>query len=320
MKNHKRYFYTVLSVPHRLTLSPLEIDQSRFKESASELKTQHFCMKFYRYIYLLMGCFLVVNLSFSQTKIMSYNIRYDNPNDGLNRWELRKDEVVQLLQYYDADFIGIQEALPQQVQFIADHLQNYAFIGHGRDGLGTNSESTPIFYNRSKYKLLKNELFWLSSTPKKVSKGWDADLNRIVVYAKFKSRKTKKIIHVFNTHFDHIGEQARLMSAKLLLDYITKNDLSHKKVVLMGDFNLLPNAPPIMLLEQELENSYKTKNTIPYGPIGTFNGFTTDAEVTRQIDYIFTKNVPVKSYRCIDDRRANNLQLSDHFPVMIELF
>jgi len=318
MNNHKFYFYTILPVPHRLTLCP--VDRSRFKGKALELNTQQFRMKFYRFIYLLMGCILVGNLSFSQTKIMSYNIRYDNPNDGLNRWDLRKDEIVQLLKYYHADFIGIQEALPQQVQFIADHLDQYKYIGHGRDGLGTNSESTPIFYNSSKYKLLKEELFWLSPTPKKVSKGWDAALNRIVVYAKFRSRKTKKIIHVFNTHFDHIGEQARLNSAALIVDFIRNKKLTNKKIVVMGDFNLLPKTPPIMLFEQELDNSYKTKNTIAYGPKGTFNGFATDTEVTEQIDYIFTKNVPVKSYRCIDDRRANNRQLSDHFPLLIETF
>ena len=130
--------------------------------------------------------------SFAQTKIMSYNIRYDTQNDGENRWDLRKDELVKLLEYYNPDFIGMQEAMPHQFKFIAEHLDDYNYVGHGRDGLYTDSEATPIFYDFTKYQLLTKDLFWLSSTPKKISKGWDAALNRIVVYAKFKSRKTNQ--------------------------------------------------------------------------------------------------------------------------------
>ena len=109
--------------------------------------------------------------SFAQIKIMSYNIRYDSQNDGENRWDLRKNELVKLLEYYHPDFIGIQEAMPHQFKFIAEHLDHYNYLGHGRDGLDTDSEATPIFYDFTKYELLTKDLFWLSSTPKQISKG-----------------------------------------------------------------------------------------------------------------------------------------------------
>jgi len=257
--------------------------------------------------------------SFAQIKIMSYNIRYDSQNDGENRWDLRKNELVKLLEYYHPDFIGIQEAMPHQFKFIAEHLDHYNYLGHGRDGLDTDSEATPIFYDFTKYELLTKDLFWLSSTPKKISKGWDAALNRIVVYAKFKSRKTNQIIHIINTHFDHIGKNARLNSAKLIVDFIRNKKLTNKKIILMGDFNCLPFELPIKNLEQEFENSYKSKNSLAYGPTGTFNGFNIRDIETKQIDYIFTKNLEVQSYRCIDDRRTNNLYFSDHFPLLVEI-
>ena len=276
-------------------------------------------MKYNKLILVFISLVLGSTSGFTQTKIMSYNIRYDTPNDGDNWWELRKDEVVDLLKYYGPDIIGIQEAMPNQLKYLATHLDNYDYIGHGREGLGTDSEATPIYYNKSKYELLNSEIFWLSETPEKVSKGWDAALKRTVVYGVFKDKNTDQIVHIFNTHFDHMGENARHHSAELLVDYIRKNQLQDKQIVLMGDLNCQPEESPIQVLEQEVENSCKTKRILEYGPVGTFNGFDTTEAVTKKIDYIFTKNIEVKSYRCIDDRRKNNLYPSDHFPVFIEI-
>tara|TARA_B100001079_G_scaffold90079_1_gene77346 strand:- start:188 stop:1012 length:825 start_codon:yes stop_codon:yes gene_type:complete len=274
-------------------------------------------MKYFKLI--LICAFLVVSNSYAQTKIMTYNIRYSTPNDGENYWELRKDEIVELLEYYNPDFIGIQEAMPSQLNFIAKNLDAYNYIGHGRDGLNTDSEGIPIFYNRTKYELVEEKVFWLSETPEKVSRGWDAALNRIVVHGVFRNLITNQTIDIVNTHFDHKGEISRLKSAELLIDYLRKNNLTDKRIVLMGDFNCLPTESPIKLLESELKSSYRIKGFPVYGPFGTFNGFDTIETVTKKIDYIFTKNITIKKYRCIDDRRKNNLYLSDHFPIMIEI-
>lgn len=275
-------------------------------------------MNYFKLILILSYTFLVVSNSYAQTKIMTFNIRYNTPNDGENWWDLRKDEVVESLKYYHPDFIGIQEATPNQLNFIANELDDYDYIGHGRDGLNTESEGVPIFYNNTKYELLETKVFWLSETPEKVSKGWDAAFNRIGVHGVFKNKTTNQIIDIINTHFDHEGEIARLKSAELLIDYVRKNNLTNKKTVLMGDFNCIPSESPIELLEREFKVSYKIKDFPVYGPVGTFNGFDTKGTVTKKIDYIFTKNIAVINYRCIDDRRKNNLYLSDHFPIMIE--
>ena len=275
-------------------------------------------MKNFKLIFILMGTFLFVTSSYAQTKIMTFNIRYNTPNDGENWWELRKNEVVESLKYYHPDFIGLQEAMPDQLKFIAANLDTYNYIGYGRDGKGIDSEEIPIFYNSTKYKLIEKKMFWLSETPEKVSRGWDAALNRIVVHGVFKCKTTNQIVDIINTHFDHKGENARLRSAELLINYVKENHLTHKEFVLMGDLNCLPTEPPIKLLESELNSSYGVKDVPIYGPVGTFNGFDTIRNVTEKIDYIFTKNITVKNYRCIDDRRKNNLYLSDHFPIMIE--
>ena len=267
----------------------------------------------------LILCFLASTnfICIGQTNIMSFNIRYDTPRDKENWWEFRKEEVVGLLNYYQPDFIGIQEAMPNQSKFIAKNLASYKYIGHGRDGLNTYSEGIPLFYKEEKFRLLENELFWLSDTPKKASKGWDAALNRIVVYGVFKNKANGDTLHIFNCHFDHQGNIARKKSAELLVAFITEKGIADEKIILMGDLNCLPTEEPIRIIKQQMTDSFNYKTA--YGPLGTFNEFDTEKVLTKRIDYIFTKNIEVKSYRTIDDRRKNNLYPSDHLPILIKI-
>ena len=275
-------------------------------------------MSAFKYSIILAGLLSFVSLQ-GQTTVMSFNIRYDSAHDKENCWEFRKKEVVDLIKYYQPDFLGVQEAMPNQSGFLAENLDFYNFIGHGREGKNTNSEGIPLFYNISKFELLSKEVFWLSETPEKVSKGWDAAYKRIVVYGVFRNKTTNDTVHIFNCHFDHRGKVARVQSAKLLLEIINKKQLTAQNVIIMGDFNSVPSEAPIEILKKQFEDSYSALNYPVYGPVGTYNGFDVKSKLTKRIDYIFTKNLEVKSYRSIDDKRKNNLWFSDHLPVLIKI-
>ncbi|MBD0830604.1 endonuclease/exonuclease/phosphatase family protein [Aestuariibaculum sp. TT11] len=248
---------------------------------------------------------------------MSFNIRYDNPNDKENWWEHRKSDVCKLINYYQPDFLGIQEGLEHQVAFLKNNTANYNFIGVGRDDGKMKGEYSALFFNDSKFELLQEKTFWLSDTPDKVSVGWDASMERICTFGKFKNKNTKKIIYVFNTHFDHIGEKAQEESAKLILKTIKKLKIKKDKLIVMGDLNSEPESKPIRLLKSKLDDGLETAKKAFYGPVGTFNNFDPNAILKNRIDYIFTKNIKVLSYRHIDDRRGNNLCISDHLPIFI---
>lgn len=265
---------------------------------------------------ILFGSFLMYGQT---TSIMTFNIRYDNPNDNENSWENRKYEVVGLIEYYHPDFLGIQEGLKEQVDFINKNTSNYEYIGIGRDDGDKKGEYSAIYYDSEKFKLIDHKTFWLSNKPDTVSIGWDASMERICTYGKFKDKVTNDSIHIFNTHFDHIGIEARKMSAKLILNKIKEFGLSNAKVVVMGDFNSIPMSEPITTLKEELEYGFENSETKFYGPLGTFNGFKNNIEIENRIDYIFTKNLKIYSYRHIDDKRLNNLCVSDHLPVIIEI-
>jgi endonuclease/exonuclease/phosphatase family metal-dependent hydrolase len=257
--------------------------------------------------------------------MMSFNIRYDNPGDGENRWDLRKNMVCEEIDSLAPDFLGLQEALLNQCKDIEKGTKGYKWVGVGRDDGEEKGEFSPIFYNRKKWKLLLWNTFWLSETPEEPSKGWDAALPRIVTWGKFEEKESGTIVFVFNTHFDHRGEQARIESAKLIREKI-QEIAGQDRFILSGDFNVNPTTDAYLALTESIPRKktiYDSKLlalSAPQGPRGTFSGFkVTDNLPTDQIDYIF----------CSDDFSVLNFSVivkserlryaSDHFAVVATL-
>ena len=254
-----------------------------------------------------------------QHTIISYNIRYDNNWDIENSWEIRRSNIIQILIKYSPSIIGIQEGLLNQIQYIDSSLINYDYVGVGRDDGKEKGEFCAIYFDTTRYVLLKNSTFWLSETPDTISVGWDAALERICTYGLFKDRITKKEFWVFNTHFDHMGIIAREKSSGLILKRIKKINRQSLPVILMGDFNAIPNSPPVEEILTELSDALQISTEKLHGPGGTFNGFNEDLPIEKRIDYIFTKNLKILSYTHVNDRLENNRHISDHLPVMIKI-
>ena len=259
-------------------------------------------------------------LGFSQDlTVMSFNIRLNVASDKENAWTERKQDVADLLTYYHPDYFGVQEALPEQMKDIKNGLKNYDYIGVGRDDGKEKGEFSAIFYDTNRLSVVKSGTFWLSETPEKPSKGWDAALNRICTYAIFKDKKSKKEFLAMNLHFDHIGNVARVKSSELILKKIKELNPKNLPVTLSGDFNLTEDSEPIKILSQNMKDTFYHSETKHYGPVGTFTAFNVNEIPKERIDYIFTNGFKTKSHRHINDRRENLLYASDHFPVLVEL-
>lgn len=259
-------------------------------------------------------------LGFSQDlTVMSFNIRLNVASDKENAWPERKQDVSDLLTYYHPDYFGVQEALPEQMKDIKSGLKNYDYIGVGRDDGQQKGEFSAIFYNITRLDVVKSGTFWLSETPEKPSKGWDAALNRICTYAIFKDKKSKKEFLAMNIHFDHIGNVARGKSSELILKKIKELNPRNLPVTLSGDFNLTEDTEPVKILSQNMKDTFYHSETKHYGPVGTFTAFNVSEVPKERIDYIFTKDFKIRSHRHINDRRENLLYPSDHFPVIVNL-
>ena len=271
----------------------------------------------------LFGLFIMSSISSAPHHqshiIMSYNIRYDNNWDLKNSWLIRKNKVIQIFDQYSPSIIGVQEGVLNQVQYIDSCLTNYDYVGVGRDDGKERGEFCAIYFDTTRYAVSRDSTFWLSEDPDTISVGWDAALERICTYALFKERNTTDQFWVFNTHFDHMGSIAREHSSELILDRIDRVNRRGLPVILMGDFNSVPDSPPIDKIKTEMSDALNISREEFQGPSGTFNGFDPDLPIEKRIDYIFTRNVKVLSYIHINDRLNNNRHISDHLPVMIKI-
>jgi len=267
---------------------------------------------------------LAVHSQFLNLKVITFNIRYDNPGDGPYKWEFRKPLVLDVIQQESPEILGIQEALYGQVSDLQHMLPDYQWIGAGRDDGKELGEFNPIFIKSGRFIIKNMGTFWLSETPDKVgSRSWNSACNRIVTWVKLKDMKFRKKVFVFNTHFDHISKEARIKSAYLLVSAI-KQIAGDNWVIVTGDFNDIEGSVMYKILtgstmEISLVNTSRISRREPEGTSYTFIGFPFNPEEGNKIDFIFTKNN--QSATVIEHRVSTyNFQgryPSDHLPVIV---
>lgn len=261
--------------------------------------------------------FLSTGVIAQSYSIMTYNIRFDNPADGVNAWSNRKARVIALLRKHSPDIIGVQEALHHQLEDITAALPEYTYIGVGRDDGKTKGEYSALIIRKHKFEVLEQNTFWLSETPEVTgSKNWDAAITRVATWARLKDLKTKRIFTVVNTHFDHIGTEARKQSALILKKFVA--DLPNgTPAIVMGDFNTTRSEPPYQVVVKK--EGTLLIDTAPPNPPGTFCNFAVNSMECNAIDYIFhTLEWKSKNYEVITENDGKYYP-SDHLPVMTTL-
>lgn len=249
--------------------------------------------------------------------VMTYNIRYATEKDGVNAWSKRKDDVKALVKFHDTDILCTQEALAEQYDFILEN-SDFEAVGAGRDDGKRKGEFSPIYYNKNRFNKKDGGVFWLSQTPNVPSKGWDAMFNRVCTWVRLYDKLNKKEFLVFNTHYDHVGVQARIESAKLIKQKI--QEIAPKlPVIYTGDLNVTPETEAIATIKSFLNDSKEVSIEQPYGPEGTFNGFKFDSPLKDRIDYIFVnKGFKVQKYGVLTDSKDQRY-FSDHMPILVKL-
>ncbi len=279
-----------------------------------------------RYTLYLTAILLTVSSCSSQiqqknpklVKAMTFNIRNGKAKDGENHWTKRRAMVYKVINEYDADFIGMQEAFDFQIKEILEGCSKYSSTGDGRDGKQMG-EFSNILYKKDKYELIESKTFWLSDTPEVVSKSWGNWHHRICTWALFKNKKSGHKFYIYNTHFDHKSAPARIKSARLIIDRIKVRKLKEVPFILTGDFNAVPSS---------LEMNYFSSNNIldsddfidhKDSNRGTATGFKFGV-YKHKIDYIY---ISEKQWKVQDSKiirySENKRYPSDHFPVYAEL-
>lgn len=276
-------------------------------------------------------CLLALALGFSfglksvfaqpqAVRVMTFNIRYNEPKDGVNAWPNRKTKVADVIRFHKADLVGVQEAQIGQLKDLEMLLPNFAWCGVGRTDGKEDGEFSAILYRKERFRLIECKTFWLSETPEKAgSMGWDAAFPRIVTWAKFQDKRTRKTFFHFNTHFDHRGERARVESAKLIISRIEKT-AGKMPFVLTGDLNVKEDTEAYRTLSQHsgLKDARYASTNGHFGGNSTFNSFK-ELIPEMKIDYVFVKTgMRVIEHGVLSDR-WDGLWASDHLPVLAEI-
>jgi endonuclease/exonuclease/phosphatase family metal-dependent hydrolase len=258
----------------------------------------------------------------TRLRACSFNIRYDNPEDEYS-WDERLSRVVETITDIKPGLLGVQEAQPNQYDDLRKEVAEYEWYGVGREDGDREGEMVPVAWHPDLFRAVETGAFWLSETPAEPSVGWDADLPRVTTWASLRYRKTGRRVWFCNTHFSHVGETARVESAKLLTKRARKRAEDGEEVVITGDFNSKPSRNPYQIMtgtngttDSPLFDPRREADTdTVYGPWGTYHGFTN--EIKDRIDYIFTLDTAaIEWYRTLDVLEGN--YRSDHLPVVTE--
>jgi len=257
--------------------------------------------------------------------VMTFNIRYNNQSDLQNAWPNRKSLVASTIRFQKIEIAGLQEALNDQLKDLESLLPEYGWLGVGRDDGNKAGEYNPIFYLKSRFKMLAQSTFWLSETPDiPGSRGWDAACNRVVTWARFEDQANNQAFFFFNMHFDHVGEVARLKSAELVLKKIGEI-AGNEPVMVTGDFNCRSDDAPYHLLisgdgkAPGLVDTLRLSKTGHYGSTQSFNGFNIELDPGNTIDFIFVRGIKSVLRHGIIAEMWDGKFASDHHPVVAEI-
>lgn len=258
--------------------------------------------------------------SAAEFRVMTYNIRLDTSADGPNRWALRRDLLIGQVQLLRPAILGLQEVVPGQRADLVAALPGYAALGGGRDDGKLAGEGSPMFVDKALFRIEASGMFWLSPTPTVPSMGWDAAFRRVASWAHLVRRSDGQRLLAINTHWDHIGKEARLNSARQLRQWIIANRRKGEEVVLLGDFNALRDEPSMIELVAAPLGDAKALSIEPaIGASITYNGWENVPRQGGTIDYILVSGgLRVRRYHALAEHFDGRLA-SDHFPVIVDL-
>lgn len=248
--------------------------------------------------------------------VLTYNIRYDNPADGPDRWDLRKEALARVVREQRPTVIGLQECLAHQLTYLDAQWPGLQRVGVGRDDGVEAGEFSPVYYDTTRLALAAFRTLWLSPTPDSPGKGWDAACTRIATLAVLVDRRHGDSLWVVNTHWDHVGMEARHHSARMVLDLVHVPLSMGQEVVVMGDLNATADEEPVRQLGQYL------LNTCPEAQRdrGTYNGFGKASAPMPRIDHVFISPTRWRVTReLVLEPKVNGREVSDHFPVVVDL-
>ena len=270
----------------------------------------------------------------AELTVATFNIRMETRGDlGTRNWNARKDLVVETIRKMNPDLLGVQEALPRQMDYLAGKLPDYERYGVGRDDGKNRGEYSALFVRKERLERDPEEggTFWLSATPEKAgSKTWGNGVTRICTWARLVDRRTGKGLYFYNTHWDHQSQPSREQAGRLMAQRIDGRKRPGEPVVLTGDFNATETNPGVAyLLGRKVElaggkvpDQWKSPLRAPFFELhpgvrnrNTFNRWKGVIPGSRMIDHVLVSSHWEVRKAWIEHHMRGKMVPSDHWPV-----
>ena len=250
-------------------------------------------------------------------RVMTFNLRFENDQDGANAWSYRRDLVVKLIEKYSPDILGTQEGRISPLTYLDEHLTEYDIHMPSRV-IDDTCQYPTLFIRKDRFRILEGKEFWLSKTPGvHRSKNWDSAFPRMVSTATLELKESGQLISVAVTHLDHMGQTARLKQAEIIAGWVRKETVP---VILMGDFNDGPDSDAHRALASSqtgLSDAWETLGHVEGKESFTHHGFTGVPRKSR-IDWILSSTPPYAMDAQLLHDRFDGRYPSDHFPYYVD--
>ena len=247
--------------------------------------------------------------------MMSCNVRCWSPLDlGKKAWFYRANLLISDIAAQAPGIIGFQEATRWQYAYLVDVLTGYDSVIDYRDQ-SILSEGCPIFYNTALYTLKNKGSFWLSETPEIMSKDWGAAHYRICSYVILTDKASGQDFVVFNTHLDHVSDEARIKGIAVVLDKIAQ--FGGLPSVIMGDFNALEGSKTYLsATEHFLDAQYAAAQSCDSHTYQNWG----NPEKYKRLDYFMISKTGfgVETYDVVQPVH-DGVYASDHCPIVLQL-
>ena len=268
-------------------------------------------------IYLLAAVALTACGAATSLSVMTFNMRYDNPEDGQNNWRFRRERIAGVIKAQEVDVLGTQELLSNQFNDLSGLLTGYQGVGVGRLDGAESGEYCAVFFRKDRFTLLDSGTFWLSETPEVVgSLGWDGACERIATWVVLRDRDGRELFFI-DPHLDHVGQVARDEGVSLLMKRIETLS-GGRPVILTGDFNSEPGSSVVAHVQKDgVLRDAKAIAAQRSGTDWSFSDFGQIPEAERPLlDYIFVSgDIEAVRYEVLPDTFDGGY-VSDHAPVM----
>ena len=247
--------------------------------------------------------------------VMSCNVRCLSPLDlGKRSWFYRADRMMADIEEVAPGIIGFQEVTGWQYSYLVDCLADYDSIITYRDN-SIIAEGCPIFYHTGMYTLVEKGSFWLSETPAVMSKDWGAAHYRICSYVILQQKGSDQPFVIFNTHLDHVSDEARIKGIGVVLEKIAQ--FGGLPAIIMGDLNAKEGSQTYLsVTENFLDARYEAPITTDSHTYQNWG----DPESYRRIDYFMMskEGFEVLEYS-VRPAVSDGSYYSDHCPIVLKV-